>query len=257
MKIVYGPVSSWRLGSSLGIDLICSKKRICSFNCSYCQLGKPYIMSKKRQDFISIKDMKEELIEALKKTSPDVITFSGTGEPTLAKNFELAIEAIRDITQIPIAILTNSTLMFEKDVRYALNKIDIVVAKLDAHNEDIFQKINKPAKTINLEQTVNGIMEFSKKYKGKLSIQTMFVNDNFEYSLKIARLIKKIGPSEVQINTPLRPCPEQPLSKNQILTIEKLFQKIGLNTISVFSSNKPKTSPLDKMELIKRRRSEI
>jgi len=133
MKIIYGPVSSWRLGSSLGVDLICSKKRICSFNCSYCQLGKPYFIKTKRKNFISIKDMKKELIEALKKTSPDVITFSGTGEPTLAKNLNLAIETIKKLTQIPIAILTNSTLMYEKDVRAALDKIDVVVAKLDAH----------------------------------------------------------------------------------------------------------------------------
>jgi wyosine [tRNA(Phe)-imidazoG37] synthetase (radical SAM superfamily) len=257
MKIVYGPVSSWRLGKSLGVDLICSNNRICSFNCSYCQLYKPYTLSTKRQKFISIKQLKEELVEALRKTNPDVITFSGTGEPTLANNLNLAIETIKKITDTPIAILTNSTLLNIKDVMDDLKNLDIVVAKLDAHNEDVFQKINRPAKSINFKETINGIIDFRKIYTGKLSIQTMFIKENLEYAKELAPLIKTIEPDEVQINTPLRPCPEEPLSENYINKIEKIYQKIGLNTISVYSSKKPKTSPLDKIELIKRRRSEM
>jgi wyosine [tRNA(Phe)-imidazoG37] synthetase (radical SAM superfamily) len=257
MKIVYGPVSSWRLGSSLGVDLICSKKRICSFNCSYCQLGKPYDLVTKRENFISINNMKNELVDALTKTSPDVITFSGTGEPTLANNLNLAINTIRKITKTPIAILTNSSLLNKIEVRKSLIKIDNVVAKLDAPNEYVFQKINNPAKNINFKETFEGIKKFKKTYKGKLSIQIMFIKDNFEYASEIANLIKKINPDEIQINTPLRPCPVKPLNKNKISKIEKIFQNIGLDTISVYSSKKPRTSPLDKMELIKRRRSEM
>ena len=166
MKIVYGPVSSWRLGRSLGVDLICSKDKICSFDCTYCQLGKPFKKTAQRNMFVTISNMKTELEEALKATTPDVITFSGTGEPTLAENMDLAIKTIRKITNIPLAILTNSSLMNRKDIRNTLSKLDIVVAKLDAPNEGIFQMINKPADNITFMETINGIKKFKKNFTG-------------------------------------------------------------------------------------------
>ena len=151
MKIVYGPVSSWRLGSSLGIDLICSEKKICSFDCIYCQLGKQPNKTTHRNNFISIRDMEEEVSQVLQKITPDVITFSGLGEPTLALNMDLAIETIKKIIKIPLAVLTNSTLMYRDDVKKTLSHLDIVVAKLDAPNEKLFQEINQPAENITFE----------------------------------------------------------------------------------------------------------
>ena len=113
MKIIYGPVASWRLGSSLGIDLICSEKKICSFDCIYCQLGKQSGKTTQRKNFIRIDELKKEVIETLDQVSPDVITFSGAGEPTLAKNIDQAYNTIKKITDIPIAIITNSSLFFK------------------------------------------------------------------------------------------------------------------------------------------------
>ena len=100
MKIVYGPVSSWRLGKSLGVDLICSKEKICSFDCIYCQLGESWKKTAQRDTFISIEEMKRELLIALNTTSPDVITFSGMGEPTLADNMDLASKTIRTLSGV-------------------------------------------------------------------------------------------------------------------------------------------------------------
>jgi len=256
MKIVYGPVSSWRLGSSLGIDLICSEKKICSFDCIYCQLGRQPNKTIHRNDFVSIKDMEKELSLVLQKITPDIITFSGSGEPTLAKNMDLAVETIKKITDIPLAVLTNATLMYREDVKKILSHLDIVVAKLDTSNENLFQKINQPAKNINFKSTVEGIEEFKKKiFTGKLSIQTMFMNNNKDYAEEIADIVNRIKPDEVQINTPLRPCPIKPLTDKQIAKIEKIFEAKNLKTISVYKSTKPKTSPIDKIELLKRRRS--
>jgi len=257
MKIVYGPVSSWRLGRSLGVDLICSKEKICSFDCIYCQLGEPWKITAQRNNFVSIKEMRTELVKALQATSPDVITFSGTGEPTLAENLDLAIKTIRKISNIPLAILTNSSLMNREDVRNTLSKLDIVVAKLDAHNEEIFQMINQPADNITFKKTIDGIKKFKKIFTGKLAFQIMFIYDNMQYVDEIAQLTSSIVPDEVQINTPLRTCPVQPLAEKQLGHIEKIFKIKGLNTISVYTSKKPKTTPLDKMELIKRRRMEV
>jgi len=254
MNIVYGPVSSWRLGSSLGVDLICSPKKICSFECSYCQLEETEEHTIKRREFISIDKLEGELTDALIKTSPDVITLSGTGEPTLAKNMDAAIEKIKELSDMPIAILTNSTLLYKKDVRKALKKIDIIVAKLDASNQDLFEKINHPVKEINFKQTFDGIKKMREDFKGKFATQTMFIDKNKDYAEGIAATTRKINPDEVQINTPLRPCKEKPLSIRELDKIEKKFS--GLNTINVYHSEKPMTDPLDKLELFKRRRME-
>ena len=256
MKIVYGPVSSWRLGKSLGIDLICSEKKICSFDCIYCQLGRQSITTTNRQDFISMDELNKEVIHILKKVSPDVITFSGMGEPTIAKNLDQAIRTLRKITNAPLAILTNSTLMNNKDVIESLFKLDIVVAKLDASNENLFQEINQPADNISFKETIESIKNFKNTYSGRLNIQTMFMNNNINYAKEIANVVSKIEPFEVQINTPLRPCSIKPLTDQQLALMEKEFKDKDLNTISVYTSTKPKTSPLDKMELLKRRRSE-
>jgi len=255
MKTVYGPVSSWRLGSSLGVDLICSKKKICSFDCIYCQLGREPDKSTQRKNFISIKEMKKEVSEVLQQVTPDVITFSGMGEPTLAKNMDLAIDALRKITNLPLAVLTNSSLLKDENVRKTLSKLDIVVAKIDASNEALFQKINHPAKGITFNSTVDGIKKFKRVFTGKLAIQTMFMKENMEHAEEIAEVANKIKPHEVQINTPLRPCSIKPLAEKQLTFIEKSFKDKGLNTISVYQSTKPKTSAIDKMDLLQRRKS--
>ena len=253
MNITYGPVSSWRLGKSLGVDLICSKEKICSFDCIYCQLGKTHKKTTERCNYISIDKLKKEIGKSLEETSPDVITFLGTGEPTLAKNIDKAIIETKKITNIPLAILTNSTLMNNKSVQKALLKLDIVVAKLDASNEELFQEINKPADGVTLKETLKGIKNFKEKFSGKLDIQIMFIRKNMDYAEEIADIVSEIQPNETQINTPLRPCSVKPLTKEQLEIIEKIFKEKGLKTISVYKSTKPKTSPMDKIEIFKRR----
>ena len=253
MKIVYGPVASWRLGRSLGVDLLCSPKKICSFNCNYCQLEeeKPTL---KRNTFVSIDKVEEEVKNALGKATPDVITLSGMGEPTLAENIGETIQVIRKLTELPLAILTNSTMMYDKGVQENLRKLDIIVAKLDAPNEELFQRINRPAADITFERTLRGIKDTKKGFKGKFALQTMFIEENKGYAEELAALARDIQPDEVQINTPLRPCKVKPLSQKELDEIEKSFT--GLNYLSVYHAPKPMADPLDKMELIRRRREE-
>jgi len=255
MKTVYGPVSSWRLGKSLGVDLICSPKKICSFDCIYCQLDKTEKTTSKRDIFVSIDKVKEEVKNAIAQTIPDVITFSGTGEPTLANNMHEAIETIRKLTNIPLAILTNSSLLNDKNIQKTLHNLDIIVAKLDASNQELFQKISHPVEGITFEKTINGIKAMKEKFHGKFALQIMFINENKNYAHELAELSREIEPDEVQINTPLRPCVVPPLTKKELDNIEKSFT--GLNTISVYHSPKPMVNPLDKLELIRRRRKEI
>ena len=254
MKIVYGPIASWRLGRSLGVDLICSPNKICSFDCIYCQIEKAERIASQRDTFVPTNKVEQELNNALKQKTPDVITFSGMGEPTLAKNMQEVIELIRKLTDIPLAVLTNSSLLNDRDVQKTLCNLDIIVAKLDAPNQELFTKISQPAEGITFEKTIAGIKIMSNKFKGKFALQMMFMEANKKYAHEMAKLAQEIKPDEVQINTPLRLCNVKSLSEAELDEIERMFT--GLNTISVYHSSKPKTKPLDMMELIKRRRME-
>jgi wyosine [tRNA(Phe)-imidazoG37] synthetase (radical SAM superfamily) len=251
MKSVYGPVGSWRLGKSLGIDPICSEKKICSLDCIYCQLGKG-LKTCKRQNFISLEKLKEDL-KIIKNVEVEVITFSGTGESTLAKNLNEMVFYIKTISSLPLAILTNSSLFFNKDVRDVLNKLDIVVAKLDAPNETLFQKINRPYKKIKFKSYLAGIKKFRKKYSGKFALQMMFVEENKNFADEMVKIAREIKPNEIQINTPLRPCAVKPLTKSAIKKIKSKFSCFK-NVISVYEAKRPKVIPLDLKEVQKRKR---
>ena len=252
MKLIYGPVPSWRLGRSLGIDLICSDEKICSFDCIYCQLGRTKKLSVNRNKFVSTSDLERELKVALDRVEFDVITFSGTGEPTLAKNLASAVKIVRKITDIPLAILTNSSLMFDSEVRNELLKFDIVIAKLDAHNSELFRRINRPSSELNFDYIIEGIRKFQYLfYDGKLCLQIMFINDNKKYAKEIAELARSLHPSEVQINTPLRQNPIKPLNPKEILDISNHFK--GLNVRTIYESMKPDVKILDKEDVLKRR----
>lgn len=254
MKLVYGPIASWRLGRSLGIDLISQEEKICSFDCIYCQLEKTQCITAQKDEFVSISQLKKEISEALQKRTADVITFSGMGEPTLASNMDEAITVIRELSDLPIALLTNSSLLYDKQVQDNLNKIDIIVAKLDAPNDELFQRINQPASGITFQNTIEGIKSMRRRFKGKFSLQTMFIEQNVISVHELVELTKEIDPDEVQINTPLRPCEIDPLSKEKLEKIERQYE--GLPAISVYKSSRPVTDPLDKLDIIKRRRTE-
>lgn len=255
MKVIYGPVASWRLGQSLGVDLICSAKKICSFDCIYCQLEHTARITKQRQVFVNPMEVKAQLQQALSLTTPDVITLSGMGEPTLATTLDETIKIIKEMTTIPVAILTNSSFMNKEELRNSLQQLDIVVAKLDAPNEEMFKKINQPAPGITFDQVVEGIKTMNREFNGKFALQMMFMAENKTYAEQMADLAREIKPDEVQINTPLRPCDVAPLPEKELDAIEQTFS--GLHTISVYHSSKPKTDPLDKVELFKRRRTEL
>ena len=253
MKSVYGPVASWRLGRSLGIDLINKEEKACSFNCIYCQLGdtKPIY---ERKEFINLEKLKKDL-KLIKGIEADVITFSGTGEPTLAKNLGDIVDYVRSISKLPLAILTNSLLLSNEEVKNALYKLDIVVAKLDAPNEELFRKINRPYEKISFEEYLKGIKTFRKNYKGKFALQIMFIKANKEYAKEIAKIAKEIKPDEIQINTPLRPCPITPLNKDEIKKIKDIFSDFK-NVHSVYEAKKPEVKPIDLKEVQKRKRPE-
>jgi wyosine [tRNA(Phe)-imidazoG37] synthetase (radical SAM superfamily) len=252
MKTVYGPVPSWRLGKSLGIDPVCEKT--CSFDCVYCQLGGTENKKIERKKFVEEKKVEEELQQALQKIKPDVVTFSGMGEPTLALNLAEILDTVKKKAVQPVAVLTNSSLLSLEGVRKDLQGFDLVCAKLDACNSRLFEEINRPAKGIAFEQTLAGIKKFRKEFSGKLALQMMFVAQNKEKAREMASLAMEIKPDMVQINTPLRKCPVRPLSRKELGLIKKEFK--GLNAISVYDAEMPDAKALDLQETLQRRPSE-
>lgn len=254
-SFIFGPVSSWRLGRSVGIDLLSTKEKTCLFDCIYCQLGMSvHRLMIKRREFVPLAELAKEL-EAIKNVSADYATFSGMGEPTLASNLGEAIELIRSVLKLPVAVLTNSCLMSNTDVRKELAKADMVIAKLDAPNEEIFQAINRPAGEYSLDEVLQGIQRFRSEYRGKLALQMMFIEANKAYAREMAAIARELLPDEIQINTPLRPCNVKPLSPKVITDIRNEFNSFP-RVISVYEAPKLEVAPLNLEETLRRRHFE-
>ncbi|MFA6079225.1 MAG: radical SAM protein [Candidatus Omnitrophota bacterium] len=249
-KYIYGPVPSWRLGSSLGIDPVSKKEKICTFDCIYCQLGRARSVGGERRTFVPVSGIISELT-SLPSLHIDYITFSGTGEPTLAENLGDMIRAVRHVRPEKIAVLTNSTMMHDPGVIRDLALSDLVVCKLDASSQALFELINRPAEGIDINAIVNAIKGFKDHYKGKLALQVMFMEENKMCAEGIARIAKEIAPDEVQLNTPLRPCGIRPLAKEEMNGIEEHFH--GLKTVSVYRADKKSVDPISSKETLKRR----
>jgi wyosine [tRNA(Phe)-imidazoG37] synthetase (radical SAM superfamily) len=256
MQFVYGPVASWRLGRSLGVDILSTDDKTCSFDCVYCQLGDTEQRTVKRQVYVSTEEIERE-IEAIADTideSTDVITFAGMGEPTLGANLGEVAAMIRRYSTKPLVILTNSALITDATVREELKKLDIVVAKLDALDQDTFEKINRPVNDeIKLDAIIAGLKEFRKGYKGRLCLQMMFVEGNKDYGWELARIAAKIKPDEVQLNTPLRPCVVTPVSSDELERIREYFKVLKATVISVYDGMVPAVRVIDKTDVIRRR----
>ncbi|HAG83638.1 MAG TPA: radical SAM protein [Cyanobacteria bacterium UBA12227] len=203
---VYGPVKSWRYGTSLGIDPIGSVST-CSFNCVYCQLGEIQIRTNQRQIFVPT----EQIICDLQPFAPwdvDVITLSGNGEPTLALNLGEIIAQIKQITHKPVLVLTNGTLLIDPRVRTALSLADRVSVKVDAVFPEQLRRINRPIVEFNWQQVWQGIQQFRQDYKGEIGIQTMLLTSWDERSKqRYIELMRSLQPDEIQLNTPTRAKP--------------------------------------------------
>ncbi len=250
-KYLYGPVPSWRLGASLGVDPLSQGEKICNFDCVYCQLGRTRVYTLERKSYVEPEEICREL-NRLPTAAVDFITMSGTGEPTLAANLGRIIEEIKNIRREPIAVLTNSTMLQYQDVRDALMNADFVVAKLDAFSPESLQAINRPASGITFEHILTGLKKFRDAFRGRMALQIMFIDENKDGAGELAALARDIQPNEVQINTPLRPSRVEPLSRDTLAAITPRFR--GMKAISVYETPvKVGVKPLSGEDTIKRR----
>lgn len=207
VSTVYGPVNSWRLGRSLGVDLLCVDS-ICSFRCLYCQLGRINVRTAERRVYVSTRRVLEDLGRAAWRGA-DCATISGSGEPTLAANLGEVIRGIRQATGKPVAVLTNAAHLGDEDVRRDLRAADSVFCKLDAADEETFKRMNRPAEGLTLSRVVEGIERLRAEYDGRLAIQTMLTPLNAHRPEEFARLLRGLRPDEVHLGAPTRPLPSE------------------------------------------------
>ncbi len=259
-KYIYGPVSSWRLGRSLGIDPLSRPEKICNFSCAYCQLGPTGAYTGGRAVFVSAAQILNEL-DALPQVGIDYLTLSSRGEPTLAANLGEIAAAIKAHRSEPLAVITNASLMDREEVRADLLKFDFVIAKLDGSGEESFSEINRPAPGLVLGNIIRGLKLFAERYNGKLALQTMLTTSNVHQINGLADIYRFIGPDEIQVNTPLRPSPVKPLSREELTVAASRLR--SLNILSrfgkaaairtVYEADKEKVEAISSAETLKRR----
>lgn len=205
---LFGPVPSRRLGISLGVDLVPMKT--CTLNCMYCECGLTTKLSLERKEYVPFEAVKEELTHYLSHNpGPDYVTFSGSGEPTLNSRIGDVLHFIRSQTSdIPVAVLTNGTLLFQKQVCDDIRNATVVIPSLDAATEKIFRKINQPHPQLKIDTIIKGLVQFRKDYSGQIWLEVFIVpglNDTEQELTALKRAIEKIEPDRIQLNTLDRP----------------------------------------------------
>ena len=208
--IAFGPVPSRRLGRSLGINNIPGRK-VCSYECVYCQVGKTMVMTNKRVEFyqpeVVYKEVKSHLSKLEEANKPEYLTFVSNGEPTLDIHLGKTIDMLKAF-HIPIAVITNASLLSKPKLRKELRLADLVSVKIDVDDEIIWKRINQPYKALKFDEYKEGIMSFAGEFKNRLISETMLIkglNDSVDLISKTADFVASIHPSTAYLSIPTRP----------------------------------------------------
>jgi len=229
MTIAFGPVPSRRLGRSLGINNIPPKS--CSYSCVYCQVGATQGKIIEARDFYTPEDIYQDVSEQLKKTHSanepiDYLTFVPDGEPTLDINLGRAIELLRPLN-IPIAVISNASLLWRKETRAAIGKADWVSLKVDSVVEGIWRQINRPHESLQLNDILDGIRLFAKQFQGVLVAETMLIkgiNDGLDGVAGVADFLREVGVSKAYLSIPTRPTAEAGICGPSELEVNQAYQ---------------------------------
>ncbi|MFH2012727.1 MAG: radical SAM protein [Pseudomonadota bacterium] len=249
LHYIFGPVPSRRLGFSLGVDIVPFKT--CTLDCVYCQLGRTTRKTVKKEGFVTPKDIVHELSYVLKqKKSIDYITLSGSGEPTLNSNIGEIINAIKGITNIPVAVITNGTLLYQKKVRNALRNADLVIPSLDAVTKEVFSRINRPHSSLEVNRIIDGLKSFSGEFNGEIWLEIMFVkgqNDHPNEVNKLKTIASEINPKKIHLNTVIRPPAESSAKGLSVKELKKVKTILGkeYNIIGEFQKKEQDTKEAD------------
>jgi len=236
--IAFGPIPSRRLGLSLGINNIVSNK-VCSYSCVYCQIGVTLKKLATRQVFYEPEKLVENVGDHLEKLDnthkPDYLTFVANGEPTIDINLGKEIRLLKKF-DIPIAVITNSSLIHLDEVRSDLMEADWISVKVDAVDEAIWRKINRPPVEMALNKILDGLQLFAANYQGKLHTETMLAkgyNDSTKVLKQSASFIALLKPQKAYLSIPTRPPALKEIkavSEEKLTEVWRIFQKVGLKS---------------------------
>jgi len=224
---VYGPVPSRRLGLSLGINVIPHKT--CTLDCVYCQCGRTTDKTLQRTSFFPVDEIVTRVREVVQRSNPSYLTFSGEGEPTLNKDIGRLIRRLKAEFSIPVAVITNSTLMTDPQVRQDLYAADLVVPSLDAADQRTFARIDRGRRELKVEDIIRALIHFRRRFRGRMWLEIMLVkdlNDSVEHLMKLRLAAARINPDRVHLNTVVRPPTEKsarPLTNDDLDQVRMLF----------------------------------
>ncbi len=224
-QYIFGPVPSRRLGLSLGVDL--TPHKTCTLDCVYCESGKTTHLTIQPTPLVDLNIVKEELVDFFASEPVlDYVTFSGAGEPTLHDDIGNMVQFLK--TRFPrykVALLTNGTLLYEKDIVRSLLDIDVVIASLDAGTEKGFNQMNRPHPRLHFKQVVEGLISFRKIFKNQFWIEVFIVpgmNDTEAELKPIKQILSRIKPDKIQINSLDRPGTESWVAPLDPVALEKI-----------------------------------
>ncbi len=239
-KYLFGPVPSRRLGISLGVDLVPFKT--CSLDCIYCEVGKTTILTDERKEYISSEEIIQELDAFLsEKPNLDFITFSGAGEPTLNSGIGKIISHLKiNYPQYKIALITNGTLFNQEEVRREILQSDLILPSLDAASQRVFEKINRPLKTILIDDVINGLIKLREEFKNEIWLEIFIIknlNDTEEELRNLKTALEKIKPNLVQLNSLDRPGTEEwveSVPEERMKEIAEFFKPMNAEIIAKY-----------------------
>jgi wyosine [tRNA(Phe)-imidazoG37] synthetase (radical SAM superfamily) len=234
MKYVFGPVPSRRLGQSLGVDPIPLKT--CNWNCVYCQLGRSRPLVNERRDYFPPDEIVAEVAEALHAHGPegiDWVTFLGSGEPLLHAHLGEMLREVKALTPLPMAVLTNGSLLYLSAVRDELKVADAVLPSLDAGTPELYRRINRPHPQLSYERLIEGLVAFGQEYEGDLWLEVMLIrglNDTEGALQDIATQLTRIRPKEIHVNLPTRPPAEawlEPADQEGVMRAIAILEQVA------------------------------
>ncbi|MDD4618907.1 MAG: radical SAM protein [Bacteroidales bacterium] len=239
-KYLFGPVPSRRLGISLGVDLV--PKKVCSLDCVYCEVGKTTKLTTDRKEYIPLSKIEAELEHFFgNNQDPDYITFSGSGEPTLNSQIGNVLQFIKKKKpNIPVAVLTNGTLLYNQDVTKEILDADLVLPSLDAASQSVFQKINRPHPLLSATKCIEGLVSFRNIYKGKIWLEVFILPgyNNTPHELDaLKEAILKINPDRVQLNTLDRPGTVTDIRSATHQELQYVMDRWGLPNVEIIATS--------------------
>lgn len=226
MSYVFGPVPSRRLGRSLGVDVVPFKT--CTYDCIYCQLGRTTCKTIERREWVPLDNVLDEVKSKL-STRPDYITLSGSGEPTLFSRLGDLIDGIKRMTNVPVALLTNGSLLWEPEVRAAIQNVDLLIPSLDAGDEAMFRHVNRSHEVISFDRLIDGLVASREACRGRYWLEVFLLAGYTAIEAEVKKLAQYAGlikPHRIQINVVTRPPTESfaaGVSRERLDELSRLF----------------------------------